>query len=446
MKRATERIAAAALLLTLLAGCDGVDGRQLALCRTLIPAFEPDGAVVTVTAAHPGDGHALMLRYRTDRDHWIRCRFAGGFFEAGRTGLTGVATDRTGELSPMRFFMLKLWAGLPRSAPAAAEASPRGAPPPWLPLLYLLQQIVNGVTVACVYGLLALGYTLVYGIVGRINLAMGELTMIGAMIAAMAATGLSFAGAGLLPLALLAVLAAAMGFTAAQGWAAERLVFGSLRRSLQRSLPRGGGSHAPLIAAVGLAIALQEGVRLLHGAGEWWPTPVYATTNRLIGVPGFAVTALTSQAVVVATTLGLYALLAWVMRRTAYGRAYRACADDAGTAALLGLDVDRTVACTFALGAAYAAAAGVVIALQYGGVNFFTGWQVGFKALTAAVVGGVGSVPGAMLGGALLALVETGWAAYFDLAYKDVVAFGLLAVFLLYRPHGLLGQARSRGD
>ena len=115
-------------------------------------------------------------------------------------------------------------------------------------------------------------------------------------------------------------------------------------------------------------------------------------------------------------------------------------------AELVGVDVNRTVATTFAVGGALAAAAGAVIALYYGGVNFYTGYLVGFKALAAAVVGGIGSVPGAMLGGALLGLVETFWSAYFAIAYKDIVAFGLLTLFLIYRPNGLLGKDRSRGD
>ncbi|NUA99614.1 branched-chain amino acid ABC transporter permease [Azospirillum melinis] len=307
----------------------------------------------------------------------------------------------------------------------------------WTPALFLAQQIINAATVACVYGLLALGYTLVYAILGQINLAMGELTMVGAMVTAMAAAGLGIAGWATWPPALLGVLVLVIGFTAVQGWTMDRLVFRRLR---------GVRSHTPLIVAVGLSIAYQEGVRLLHGARDWWPAPVLTGRYDLMSDGAFTVTALTAQLAILVLTGGLYAALWGIMQRTAFGRAHRACTDDIAAAELVGVDVNRTVAATFAIGGGLAAAAGAVIALYYGGVNFFTGYLIGFKALAAAVVGGIGSVPGAMLGGALLGLVETFWSAYFALAYKDIVAFGLLTLFLIYRPQGLMGQARGRGD
>ncbi|ALG72059.1 branched-chain amino acid ABC transporter permease [Azospirillum thiophilum] len=304
-------------------------------------------------------------------------------------------------------------------------------------MLFLAQQVINAATVACVYGLLALGYTLVYAILGQINLAMGELTMLGAMLTAIAAAGLGMAGWATWPPALLGALVLVMGFTAVQGWTMDRLVFRRLR---------GVRSHTPLIVAVGLSIAYQEGVRLLHGARDWWPAPVLTGRHDLLSDGAFTVTALTAQLAILGLTGGLYALLWGIMQRTAFGRAHRACTDDVAAAELVGVDVNRTVAVTFAIGGGLAAAAGSVIALYYGGVNFFTGYLIGFKALAAAVVGGIGSVPGAMLGGALLGLVETFWSAYFAIAYKDIVAFGLLTLFLIYRPQGLLGQARGRGD
>lgn len=422
--------------LLLLTSCGGVDSEQSALCRRLIPAF--DAGPVEVLRAEPAADHGVVLHYRAGgAERWIACRFQGGFFDGGRHALAAVATDREGWLSAMPFTMLRIWAGLPPPGARSVSAAAPDAASPWLPVLYLAQQAVNAATLACVYGLLAIGYTLVFGILGQLNLAMGELTMIGAMVAAMGATGFALAGAGLLPLALLAVLAVGMAVSASYGWAMDRVLFRPLR---------GVRTHTPLIVAVGGSIALQEAVRLLHGAGDWWPMPVYATTHVLAETPGFAVTAVTGQGLVVALTLVLYAILWQVMRRTPFGRAYRAASDDVEAAALVGLDVDRTVAWTFVVGGAYAGAAGVVIALYYGGVNFFTGYLVGFKALTAAVIGGIGSVPGAMLGGVVLGLFETVWSGYFTLAYKDVVAFGLLALFLLFRPDGLLGERRSRGD
>lgn len=422
----------------MLASC-GVDARQSALCRRLIPAFEPHPERLRVLdERYAEDGRTLTIRYRADDEpHWIACRFAGRHFDAGRDVVEQVATD-SGDLTAMQMAMLRIWAGLGTrwELPDAPERVAASASQ-WTPLLFFLQQVVNAATVACVYGLLAIGYTLVYGILGQINLAMGELTMVGAMTTAVATAGLTMLGAQGAAPALLAVLLAVMAFTAVQGWVMDRLVFRPFR---------GMRTHTPLIAAVGLAIVYQEGVRLLHGARDWWPQPVFATRFDLASAGGFTLTALASQGIVLALTAALYALLAWVMRRTAFGRAHRACADDVGAAALMGLDINRTVATTFAIGGAYAAAAGYVIALYYGGINFFTGYLVGFKALAAAVVGGIGSVPGAMLGGALLGLVETFWSAYFAIEYKDIVAFGLLALFLVLRPQGLMGQERTRGD
>nr|WP_211113923.1 branched-chain amino acid ABC transporter permease [Azospirillum picis] len=425
-------------LVLLLSGC-GVDADQEMLCRRLIPAF--DGGPVTGLSAQAiaEDRRVVRIDYRAGgQAHWIACRFAGTAMEEGRRTLAAVATDRTGWLREMRFAMLMQWLRIkPADAAVAGDRPERAGPTRWTPVLFLLQQVINAATVACVYGLLALGYTLVYAILGQINLAMGELTMLGAMMTAMAAAGLGMAGWAGWPPALLGVLALVMGFTAVQGWAMDRLVFRRLR---------GVRSHTPLIIAVGLSIAYQEGMRLLHGARDWWPAPVLTGRHELLSDGAFTVTALSAQFAILALTAGLYALLWGIIQRTAFGRAHRACTDDVAAAELVGVDVNRTVAATFAIGGGLAAAAGAVIALYYGGVNFFTGYLIGFKALAAAVVGGIGSVPGAMLGGALLGVVETFWSAYFALAYKDIVAFGLLALFLIYRPQGLLGQARGRGD
>ncbi|MFS2011046.1 branched-chain amino acid ABC transporter permease [Azospirillum sp. CT11-132] len=427
------------LVLLLLTGC-GVDADQDALCRKLIPAFD-DGPVTDLsTRSYAEDKRVLRVDYRSGgQAHWIACRFAGTSMEEGRRTLAAVATDRNGWLTGIRFAMLQQWLRIrpPRDAVGVVVEVPRAQPTRWTPVLFLVQQIINAATVACVYGLLALGYTLVYAILGQINLAMGELTMLGAMLTAMAAAGLGMAGWATWPPALLGVLVLVMGFTAVQGWTMDRLVFRRLR---------GVRSHTPLIVAVGLSIAYQEGVRLLHGARDWWPAPVLTGRFDLLSDGAFTVTALTAQLAILVLTGGLYAALWGIMQRTAFGRAHRACTDDIAAAELVGVDVNRTIAATFAIGGGLAAAAGAVIALYYGGVNFFTGYLIGFKALAAAVVGGIGSVPGAMLGGALLGLVETFWSAYFALAYKDIVAFGLLTLFLIYRPQGLMGQARGRGD
>lgn len=453
MRRAGRLFGAIALCLAL-AGCRaGPDRDQARLCERLAGAFDDRAAILDVRleAVTHADRPGVIVRYRAGAgaageeaaERWIACAFRGGLFEAGRTELIAVATDRTGRLSPVKFHLLRIWAGLrdpslPRAATEAHRAANLGPAAPWLvSALYLLQQMVNAATAACVYGLLAVGYTLVYAVLGRINFAMGELTMIGAMVAAMAAALAGMLGAGGLPLALLAVLATAMAVSGMYGWAMDRLAFRPLHNA------RG---HTPLILAVGLAVAAQESVRLLQGARDWWPVPAFAKTHALAAHGGFTLTAITAQGVIVWLTALLYFVLSWIMSATRFGRMHRAVTDDPAAAALMGVNVDRVIAWTFALGGVYAGAAGGVIALYYGGVSFFTGYLVGFKALTAAVVGGIGSVRGAMLGGAMLATVEAFWSAYLPLAYKDVAVFSLLAAFLILRPQGLLGTPRGRGD
>ncbi len=433
------------LLALLVTGCDRVDPEQARLCDRLIAAFEVPPAAVEILGHEidPAAPNAVVLRYRATRpseaaaEHRIICRFAGRDFERGRLDLIGVDTDRQGSLSGPRLFFLRRWLGMfDAQAAASGDQGARGTTP-FGQALYALQQLLNATTSGCVYGLLAIGYTLVYGILGRINLAFGEIAMAGAFVTYLGVT--LAAASGVMPaLALVAVLAAAAATGATHGWAAGRLVFRPLRRA---------GTQAALIASLGLAILLQEGVRLVQGPQDRWLQPMFTRPIRLAATAdGFVLSAIPAQILIVGLTAALYAALGLIVTRTRYGRCHRACADDSVMAALLGVDVDRIVALTFALGAAYAAAAGFVIMLHYGGVNFFLGHLIGFKALTAAVVGGIGSVPGAMLGGLLVAVVETIWTGYFTIAYKDIAAFVLLALALIARPHGLLGRASARGD
>ncbi|HSK40678.1 MAG TPA: branched-chain amino acid ABC transporter permease [Arenibaculum sp.] len=429
-----------------LAGC-GADDAQVRRCRALLPAFEAaPGTIEVVRAApDPSEPGTVRIDYRSAGpdgvagERWIACRFAGSGTDAGRLDLTGVATDRTGALGAIGMLFLERTVEMPRRSRRPAALPERITPEPSLRLhlLYLLQQAINATALGCVYGLLAIGYSLVYAVIGRINLAFGGLLTAGAYISVIAVALSGMAGLGTVAAVLLGVLVLAMGAVALQGGMIETWVFRRVRTV---------SGQAPLVVSLGVAIAVSEAVRLLQGARDRWLAPPFPGSVVVAEMPGFAVTVTIGQILIVILSLALFAGLMLLLARSALGRALRACADDASMAALLGLDVGRTIAASFALGGAFAAAAGFVMALHYGGVNFFMGWQVGFKALTAAVVGGIGSIPGAMLGGALIGLIETSWAAYFDLAYKEIAVFGLLAAFLLFRPHGLLGQPRGRGD
>jgi branched-chain amino acid transport system permease protein len=296
---------------------------------------------------------------------------------------------------------------------------------------YFLQQLINGLTLGMIYGLIAIGYTMVYGIIGMINFAHGEIFMIGAFISIITFLTLGLVGVGWVPLALLIVLVATMLLTAVYGWALERVAYRPLRNS-----PR----LAALITAIGMSIFLQNYVQLLQGARNKPLQPVITGGARFLEGGEFAVSFSYLQMMIILLTIGLMAGFTLLINRTALGRAQRACQQDLGMAALIGIDVDRTISLTFVMGASLAAVAGLMFLLNYGVIDFYIGFLAGVKAFTAAVLGGIGSVPGAMLGGLLIGLIEAFWSAYFSVEYKDVAAFAILVLVLIFRPTGLLGR------
>ncbi len=296
---------------------------------------------------------------------------------------------------------------------------------------YFLQQLINGVTLGAIYGLIAIGYTMVYGIIGMINFAHGEIFMMGAFISLIAFLLLGSLGITWVPLALLLVLVIAMVFTAAYGWAVERLAYRPLRGSFRL---------APLISAIGMSIFLQNYVQILQGARVKPLQPVVTGGFGLFKGDGFTVSFSYLQIIIIVLTIVLMAGFTLLITRTALGRAQRACEQDRVMAALLGINVDRTISTTFVLGAALAAVAGLMFLIYYGVIDFYIGFLAGIKAFTAAVLGGIGSLPGAMLGGLLIGLIETFWSAYFTIEYKDVAAFAILVLVLIFRPTGLLGK------
>jgi branched-chain amino acid transport system permease protein len=296
---------------------------------------------------------------------------------------------------------------------------------------YLLQQLINGITLGMIYGLIAIGYTMVYGIIGMINFAHGELFMIAAFISILTFLVLGLAGIGWVPLALLIVLAATMLLTSVYGWALERVAYRPLRHS-----PR----LAALITAIGMSIFLQNYVQLLQGARVKPLQPVISGGFQFFSEGQFTVTLSYLQILIAVLTVALMLVFTWVINRTALGRSQRACQQDLKMASLVGVNVDRTISLTFVIGASLASVAGLMFLLLYGVIDFFIGFLAGIKAFTAAVLGGIGSIPGAMLGGLLIGLIEALWSAYFTVEYKDVAAFSILVLVLIFRPTGLLGK------
>jgi branched-chain amino acid transport system permease protein len=300
---------------------------------------------------------------------------------------------------------------------------------------YFLQQLINGLTLGAIYGLIAIGYTMVYGIIGMINFAHGEIYMIGAFIAVIGFVVLgAFGVPGMsVALALAIVLVASVVVTGVYGWTVERLAYRPLRNSTRL---------APLISAIGMSIFLQNYVQLLQGARRKPVPPQIPGGFQLTsgGAGGFDVSLSYLQIIIVVLTIVLMLVLTWVINNTSLGRQQRACEQDRTMAALIGVDVSRTVSMTFVIGAALAAVAGVMVTLYYGVIDFYIGFLAGIKAFTAAVLGGIGSLPGAMLGGILIGLIEAFWSGYFSSEYKDVAAFTILVLVLIFRPSGLLGR------
>ena len=299
-------------------------------------------------------------------------------------------------------------------------------------MAYALQQLINGVTLGMIYGLIAVGYTMVYGIIGMINFAHGDVFMIGAFLSLIAMLGLSAIGITSVPLALALTLLLAAGIAALYGWTIERIAYRPLRGSFRL---------APLISAIGMSIVLQNFAQVSQGARTKPVPPVIPGGWQIFtDASGFAVQVQWIQIAIVLITLIVLGIFTWLVAATPLGRSMRACEQDLKMAGLLGIDTDRTISLTFVIGAALAAVAGFMFLLYYGVIDFFIGFIAGVKAFTAAVLGGIGSLPGAVLGGLAIGLIETFWSAYFSVQYKDVAAFSILILVLIFMPTGLLGR------
>ena len=283
---------------------------------------------------------------------------------------------------------------------------------------YFIQQLINGITLGSIYGLIAIGYTMVYGIIGMINFAHGDIFMIGAFIALIAFILFGLTGIAL-PIVLFLVLLISMLFTACYGWSVEKLAYKPLRGSFRL---------APLISALGMSIVLQNYVQVAQGARVKPLQPLITGGLEFFKNSEFVVTVSYLQIFIVFLTVILMSMFTGLITKTDLGRAQRAC------------EQDRTISITFILGSSLASVAGMMFVLYYGVIDFYIGFLAGVKAFTAAVLGGIGSLPGAMLGGLLIGLIETMWSGYISIEYKDVAAFSVLIITLIFFPTGFLGK------
>jgi branched-chain amino acid transport system permease protein len=288
------------------------------------------------------------------------------------------------------------------------------------------QYVVEGLTIGSFYALVALGYTMVYGIIRLINFAHGDLFMVGAFIGW---TALSALAASNMPwvLALAVAFLAAMLATGLLGLAIERLAYQPLLRAPRLSI---------LITALGVSLALENGVLLLYGAG--FKTYPHLLTQTGFFLDGVQITY--AQVGIVVASFALMLALYFFVHHTFIGTAMRALAIDQDAARLMGIDVERLIQLTFFLGSMLAAVAGVMEGLYYTQINFFMGFVLGLRAFTAAVLGGIGNIPGAMAGGILIGLLEAFGAGYVSSQWTDVFVFGVLIAVLVVKPTGLFGE------
>jgi branched-chain amino acid transport system permease protein len=293
---------------------------------------------------------------------------------------------------------------------------------------FFLQQLTNGLAVGGIYALIALGYTMVYGVLKLINFAHGELFTIGAYLGLtlLAAFGLAdhIGPAGVVILLALMV----MGLVAVVGVVLERVAYKPLRQAHRLSA---------VVSAMGASIFFQNALMLLYGArSRVYPhdiLPQTAVSFLGLDIPLVRLLILLTS---ISMMIGLYLFI----QKTRLGTAIRAVAIDQRAARLMGINVDRVILIVFIIGPALGGAAGLMVGLYYGPINFTMGWLYGLKAFTAAIIGGIGNIPGAMVGGLLLGVIEAMGAAYISIAWRDAITFGVLIAILIFRPTGLLGE------
>jgi branched-chain amino acid transport system permease protein len=414
-----------------------IDAEEARLCRSVLPAINPSIDTFKIIATQRLERRrGVKLVYRAGEiqsDAYVRTLVCS--FDAEHPGkadaqhLERVEIDGI-PMTPLRLHILKRqWLermGL--AADPAPIANVDAVPEVPRLLAVTLQSLTASLPQMAVYALLATAYALIYGLVGRINLAFGDFAILGGYGALLGLIGAGGSNAVFSGIGLAIVLAAWVA--AIHGAAAGHLVFAPLVRH------RG---QVVLIASTALALCISEYVRLAQGSGMRWTPPLFNTPVALAQSGDYVVAATPMSLAVTLIALLAAAVLMGFMRRSRFGRAWRACADDPLAAALMGLSPRRVLLATFVVASLMAGLGGAISTLYYGGATHVGGLLVGLKALIAAILGGIGSVPGAFVGGLLLGAAEALWSAFFPIEFRDPAIYALLAVVLVLRPGGLHG-------
>ncbi|AGA65021.1 High-affinity branched-chain amino acid transport system permease protein LivH [Liberibacter crescens BT-1] len=292
---------------------------------------------------------------------------------------------------------------------------------------YFIQQLINGLALGSIYGLIAIGYTMVYGIMRMINFANGDIFMLGGFSGFIIFSVLTTSFPELSIIVVLAIMLMGAVFVCSLwNWSVERIAYRPLRKSFRL---------APLVTSIGVSISITNFVQASQGSYNKAIPPLMNEIYKL-GKLDISL----KQIVVISVTLVLLSIFWFVVNKTAFGRAQRASEQDATMTALLGINVDKIISITFVVAASLAAIAGIMYLIYYGVISFYSGYLPGIKAFTAAVLGGIGSMSGAVLGGVLVGLIESFWSAYLPVGYKDIATFSILILVLLFKPTGILGR------
>ena len=435
----------AALLFAVLSGCGGlIDAEEARICRLTLPAVHPEATKIDVTGVFSAPApYSVRLTYRvtvagTEHDHQVRCGFTANELSPSHIALDTFATE-AGAYSALKVHILnRYWLDRPDYSGLADPGPGNGAQPAFaMPraAAYFVQAIANALPSTAMTMMIGVAYALIYGLVGRINLAFGELAMVGGygtVLGAGLVAGLGMGGTG----GGIAVAGAAgILLTALWGFAIERCIVAPLVAKSGQSM---------LVATLALAIVMQEFFRLSQGAEQRWIPPVLALPISIAGGEGFVASVTMMQLVVATLAFGTALFIVATMRWSEFGRQWRAVADDPVMASLLGVSAKAILAETFLLASLAAGMGGVIMSAYYGGAGFAAGTMIGLKALVAAVVGGIGSVGGALVGGLAVGLFEAFWSAYLPIEQRDLAVLLLLVAVLILKPGGLFGFAEAK--